>query len=250
MESALSPSPEAVGMLHEMALRDSQQGEEPDLPDEQLRSNDQLQKDEMLAVEAIYGDNLNILGENSVPRYFQIYVYCEIPDGISVSAELRGVDDYPNNQSKFSVEHLAPISLTCLMPPSYPSHHPPYLSLGVQWLDSVKVSTLCHMLDSIWAQQSGQEVIFEWVQWLESSTLSHLGFDGGIIIHKSDSTMAPVDARVTGEILSVEDVVQQLISYDEEQCLETFRRGLHVYTICFSEHPVRENTTDTVYIGH
>uniref|UniRef100_A0A8R7PIZ3 Uncharacterized protein n=1 Tax=Triticum urartu TaxID=4572 RepID=A0A8R7PIZ3_TRIUA len=72
---ALSPSPEAVGMLHEMALRDSQQGEEPDLPDEQLRSNDQLQKDEMLAVEAIYGDNLNILGENSVPRYFQVYLF-------------------------------------------------------------------------------------------------------------------------------------------------------------------------------
>jgi len=90
------------------------------------------------------------------------------------------------------------------------------------------------MLESIWAQQSGQEVVFEWVQ---GSTLSHLGFDGGIIICKSDSTMAPVDARVVGEILSVEDVVQRLISYDEEQCLETFLRGLHVCTICFSEHP-------------
>ncbi|KAM3315529.1 hypothetical protein ACQJBY_033960 [Aegilops geniculata] len=69
-----------------------------------------------------------------------------------------------------------------------------------------------------------------------------------IIILKSDCTMAPVDALVVGEILSVEDVFQRLISYDEEQCLETFLCGL--CTIYFSEHPVRENTTDTVYIGH
>ncbi|KAF7018259.1 unnamed protein product [Triticum aestivum] len=236
-DAHLSPSPEAARMLHEMLLRDLREADGPDLPEEQLRSNDQLQQDEILALEAIYGDNLDIFGEKSVPRSFQIYVHCEIPDGISVSTELQSVDDCPDNQFTFSVKHLAPISLTCLMPPSYPSHHPPYFSLGVQWLDSVKVSTLCHMLDSIWAQQSGQEVIFEWVQWLQSSTLSHLGFDGGIIIRKSDSTMASVDARVIGEILSVEDVVQQLISYDEEQCLETFRRGLHVCTICFSEHP-------------
>ena len=47
--------------------------------------------------------------------------------------------------------------------------------------------------------------------------------------------MAPVDALVVGEILSVEDVFQRLISYDEEQCLETFLCGL--CTIYFSEHP-------------
>jgi hypothetical protein len=38
------PSPEAARMLHEMALRE---GGELDLPDEQLRSNDQLQQDEV-----------------------------------------------------------------------------------------------------------------------------------------------------------------------------------------------------------
>ena len=167
----------------------------------------------------------------SIFNYSQIQVNCEIPDGITVTVEpFQGDDDDPKSQflENFSVEHLAPLSLTCLMPPSYPSHHPPYFSLGVQWLDSVKVSTLCHMLDSIWAQQSGQEVVFEWVQWLQSYTLSHLGFDGGIIIRKSDSTMASVDAGVIGEILSVEDVVQQLINYNEEQCQASFLQGFHV----------------------
>lgn len=40
-------SPEAVRMLGEMALRDREEGVEPDLSDEQLRSNDQLQQDEV-----------------------------------------------------------------------------------------------------------------------------------------------------------------------------------------------------------
>ncbi|XP_045088751.1 uncharacterized protein [Aegilops tauschii subsp. strangulata] len=177
---------------------------------------------------------LTVYNKRDKQHCIQIHVHREIPDGISVPTELQSVDDYPDNQFTFSVKHLAPISLTCLMPPSYLSHHPPYFFLSVQWLDTVKVSTLCHMLESIWAHQSAQEVVFEWVQ---GFTLSHLGFDGGIIIRMSDSTMAPVDARVVGEILSVEDVVQRLINYDEEQCLETFIRGLHVCAICFSEHP-------------
>ena len=168
-------------------------------------------------------------------------MHCEIPDGIGVSVDpFQGADDDdPKSQllENFSVEHLAPLSLTCLMPPSYPSHHPPYFTIGVQWLDNEKASSLCHMLDSIWAQQPGQEVVYEWVQWLQSSMLSHLGFDDGIVIQQPDDSMAgPVDVRVVGEILSVEDVVQRLISYNEDHCHESFLHGLHTCMICFSEY--------------
>jgi hypothetical protein len=98
------------------------------------------------------------------------------------------------------------------------------------------------MLDSIWAQQPGQEVVYEWVQWLQSSTLSHLGFDDGIVIRQPDDRMVgPVDIRVVGEILSVEDVVQRLISYNEEHCHESFLRGLHACMICFSEYTGNSN---------
>ncbi|KAM0877842.1 hypothetical protein ACQ4PT_035230 [Festuca glaucescens] len=226
-EGDVSPPPEAVRMLREMALRDRREGDEPDLPDDQLRSNDQLQEDE-------------------------IHVHCEIPDGISVSAELlQGVDDYQNNRffDTFSVQHLAPISLTCLMPPSYPSHHSPYFTLSVHWLDSVKISSLCHMLDSIWAQQPGQEVVFEWVQWLQSPTLSHLGFDDGIVIRQPDDSVTdPVDVRLVREILSVDDVVQRLINYNEEQCQESFLHGLHVCMICFSEY--KGNSDAPLMLGY
>ncbi|CAO2036322.1 unnamed protein product [Urochloa humidicola] len=236
------PSPEELEsrkerLLREMMLRARREAEEePQVPDEQLHANDQLQRDEMLALEAIYGDSISIFGEKFGMRSFQIHVHCEIPDGISVSAELyQGVDDSPLFHS-FSVQHLAPISLKCLIPLSYPSRHPPYFTLSVQWLDHVKISSLCHMLDLIWAQQPGQEVVYEWVQWLQSSALSHLGFDDEIAIHHSDSMMGPIDVRAVGEIVPVESVVQFLISYNEEQCHESFLSSLHNCMICLSEY--------------
>lgn len=85
----------------------------------------------MLALEAIYGDNIGIFSQKAGLGSFQIHVHCEIPDGVSVSAELfQGVDDDPNSRyfDTFNVQHWAPMSLTCLMPLSYPSHHPPYFA--------------------------------------------------------------------------------------------------------------------------
>ncbi|CAN6240719.1 unnamed protein product [Urochloa humidicola] len=231
-----------LAVLREMMLRDCRGGEEPQVTDEQLRSNYQLQHDEMLALEAIYGDNIGIFGEKAGLRSFEIHVHCEIPDGLSVSAELFQGDDGDDDLkcrffNTFSVQHMPPISLTCLMPKSYPIHHPPYFTLSVQWLDSVKISSLCHMLDSIWAQQPGQEIVYEWVQWLQSYALSHVGFGDGIIIRQSDMMISPVDVRAVGKTVSVESVVQCLISYNEEQCHESFLNGLHDCMICFSEHP-------------
>lgn len=66
--------------------------------------------------------------------------------------------------------------------------------------------------------------------------LSHLGFDNGIVIRQPHIAVGPVDFRVVGEILSGESVVQQLISYNEEQCHESFLHGLHACMICFSEY--------------
>ncbi|TVU15943.1 hypothetical protein EJB05_39487 [Eragrostis curvula] len=139
------PSPEEregkeARMLREMMLRARLEGEDPQVPDEQLRANDQLQQDEMMALEAIYGEDIGILGENGELQSFQ------------------------------------------------------------------------------------------------SSALSHLGFTDGIVIQQSDSMMGPVDDRVAGEIMSFESVVDLLVSYNDEQCHESFLSGLHDCTICLSEY--------------
>uniref|UniRef100_A0A0E0PDF9 RBR-type E3 ubiquitin transferase n=1 Tax=Oryza rufipogon TaxID=4529 RepID=A0A0E0PDF9_ORYRU len=70
----------------------------------------------------------------------------------------------------------------------------------------------------------------------QSSALSHLGFDDGILIQQPGSMMGPVDVRAVAEIASVESVAQWLISYNEEQCHESFLSGLHDCMICFTEY--------------
>lgn len=92
------------------------------------------------------------------------------------------------------------------------------------------------MLDSVWAQLSGQEIVYEWVQWLQSCALSHVGFGDGVVIRQPDIMMGSADVRAIGKTVSVKFVVQCLISYNEEQCHESFLSGLHDCMICFSEH--------------
>jgi E3 ubiquitin-protein ligase RNF14 len=92
-----------------------------------------------------------------------------------------------------SFEHLPPLILTCLLPQSYPSKEPPYFTVTAKWMDGPNVSQICEMLDTIWAELPGEEVVYRWVEWINTSSLPHLGFDNKITLgpdipkHKGDS---------------------------------------------------------------
>ncbi|PHT39791.1 hypothetical protein CQW23_18645 [Capsicum baccatum] len=220
--------------------------EEPELSPEQLRINDQAQEDELLALESIFGENVFILDRRNGLRCFQIHVYIEVPDELTVSVNLSsssalGTPD--DNSSEFSyslkVEHLPPIVLTCLLPKSYPSHHAPHFTLSVQWLNSANISSLCSMLDSIWKELAGQEILYQWVEWLHGSSLSHLRFDQEIKLGFCAESYIG-DRRAISGTVSPEVDVPSLKSYDEEQRHENFRRNIHQCCICFDEFPGME----------
>ncbi|KAF5200223.1 NDR1/HIN1-like, partial [Thalictrum thalictroides] len=102
---------------------------------------------------------------------------------------------------------------------SYPSHQPPYFAISIQWLDSLRISKLCRMLDSLWADQSNQEVIHQWMEWLHSSSLSYLGID-------KDMVLGPYNLPVTGDKRAVSGSVSPevdiplLMKYSDEKCHE------------------------------
>ncbi|KAI3727938.1 hypothetical protein L6452_16560 [Arctium lappa] len=218
-------------------------GEEPDLSEELQRTNDQLQEDEVLAMESIYGDNIFILEKQNGLRSLQIHVYVETSEELTISTKLNSSQDLSTNNTdnlqefsySFEVRYLPPIVLTCLLPKSYPTHLPPYFTISVRWLDSSKVSSLCSMLDSIWNEQFGQEVIYSWAEWLHTSALSYLGFSKEIFLgpygvkHHSDP-------RAISGCISPNVDIPSLKSYNEEQRLEDFRRSFHECCICFSEY--------------
>lgn len=214
---------------------------EPKLSEEQLKINDQAQQDELLALESIYGDNIFFLDSQIGLRHFQIYVQAQMPREISVSTKLNssGFLETESDSSEaflytFTVEYLSPIILECVLPKLYPSHIPPYFTISVKWLDVAKISTLCHMLDDIWNNQPGQEIIHQWVEWLHSSSLSSLGFDQEIILGpygvKNDG-----DKRAISGSISANVDIPSMKSYNDEQRQENFFRNFHECCICFSE---------------
>ncbi|KAK4349594.1 hypothetical protein RND71_032349 [Anisodus tanguticus] len=220
--------------------------EEPVLSPEQLRINDQAQEDELLVLESIFGDNVFILDRRNGLRSFQIHVHIEVPDELTVSVNLspsgalgKADDSSPEFSYSLKVEHLPPIVLTCLLPKSYPSHLPPHFTISVQWLNLAKISSLCSMLDSIWKEQLGQEVLYQWVEWLHGSSLSHLQFDKDIKLGFGAESHIGDRCAISGTV-SPEVDIPALKSYDEEQRHENFSRNLHQCCICFNEFPGME----------
>ncbi|KAK1273603.1 hypothetical protein QJS04_geneDACA012158 [Acorus gramineus] len=261
-ESVPSPSssntPEASGpnMEVDMAverLEELRLGlEEPELSEEQIGINQQLQDDEVLALKAIYGKDVYVLDAKDGLCLFQIHIHIDVPDEFSVSAKLdssrEGLksvgksslcsvgNDGPNQFSyTFKVEHLPPILLTCLLPQSYPSHISPHFVMCVQWLDDSRISKLCQMLDTIWLAQPGQEVIYQWVEWLQRSSLSYLGYDNGVILDLSDMPYLE-DKRAVTKSVSPDVDIPSMMRYNDEKRHEFFLHTVHQCNICFDEY--------------
>ncbi|PKA53259.1 putative E3 ubiquitin-protein ligase ARI9 [Apostasia shenzhenica] len=239
----------AIRRLEELRI----EGDGPVLSGEQISSNVQRQEDEMLALEAIYGDSVQTFDRKEGLRLFQIHVHYEVPDCYPVSAKLyssdrtatrlKGKGEAIKGGSEisdglvyaFRVQHLPPIILTCLLPLSYPSHHSPYFTVYSQWLDSLKISSICQKLDAIWTAQTGQEIIYHWLEWLKDSSLSHLGLENEITLSVSDVSDAR-DVRAISGSISMEHVIPSMISYNNEKCHEAFLNNLQLCVICFNEY--------------
>ncbi|TKY70041.1 E3 ubiquitin-protein ligase RNF14 [Spatholobus suberectus] len=216
--------------------------EEPELSEEQIRINDQLQQDEILVVESIYGENVFSLERWKDMRFFQIHIHIDVLGEIAITAKLNSLNQLEsvrNNPDEFlytfKVQYLPPIVLTCLLPKSYPSHQPPIFTISVKWLEPRKILSLCSKLDSVWAEQQGQEVIYPWVEWLHGSSLSHLGFDEEIIIGPYGMNCVQ-DKRVVSGAESIDVDILFLRSYNDQRHNENFLKELHECNICFSEY--------------
>ncbi|KAF2308815.1 hypothetical protein GH714_020246 [Hevea brasiliensis] len=216
--------------------------EEPELSEEQLRTNDQLQEDELLAMESIFGENALIVDRQEGLRSFQIHINIEAPAQLIVIAKLNSFGDFKMNRESsdefsysFKVQYLSPVVLTCLLPKSYPSHLPPYFTISVQWLDSIRISNLCSMLDRIWMEQSGQEVIYKWVEWLQNSSLSYLEVDQEIMLGPY-GVKHTGDWRAISRSVSPDIDIPSMKSYNDEQCHENFRQNMHECVICYNEY--------------
>ncbi|KAK6140966.1 hypothetical protein DH2020_025284 [Rehmannia glutinosa] len=200
----------------------------------------------LLVMESIYGDNIFILDNQSGLKCFQVNIHVEVPKGLPITAKFNSSNfheerdgDVSDFSYSFQVEYLPPIVLTCLLPKSYPSNHAPYFTVSVQWLGSTKISDLCCKLDSIWLEQAGHEVIYQWVEWLHGCTLSYLGFDAEIVLGPY-GVKPDEDRRAISGCVSPDVDIPSMKSYNDEQRLKNFCRNIQECSICFSEFPGSE----------
>ncbi|GAB2273131.1 hypothetical protein Dimus_007936 [Dionaea muscipula] len=235
-------SEDIVGLLMSRLQELRLGAEEVELTEEERRSNDQLQEDELLAMESIYGENIYVLEKWRSLRSFQIHIHVEIPGELTVSAKINAARD-PKSKATvldefsyiFKVQYLPPIVLTCLFPKSYPSHSPPLFTISIRWLDSARISSLCSMLDTLWNDQPGQEIMYHWVEWLHNCSLSYLGFGDGVVLGPYGMENASDRRAISGSI-SPDIDIPSMRTYNEEKRHANFLNGFHDCCICYNEY--------------
>ncbi|CAN6461023.1 unnamed protein product [Victoria cruziana] len=191
--------------------------QEPELSEEEIKINEQLQEDEQLALKAIYGENIGYSERKGGLRAFQIHIHCEIPDDFTISVKLDSSTDvggaHKNAIGNYGTDEFV---------------------YSFKWLDCRRISDLCCMLDTICTEKQGQEVIYQCVEWLKNSSLSYLGCEREIRLGPYDCCVR--DTRAVSGCDSPSADVLTLMSYNENQCLEDFRKNRHTCSICFDEH--------------
>lgn len=91
------------------------------------------------------------------------------------------------------------------------------------------------MLDEIWKEQPGQEVVYQWVEWLHGSCLSYLGFDKEIVLRPYCKGHSE-DRRAISRSVSLDVDIPSMKSYNDGKCHENFSKNFHECCICFTEY--------------
>jgi E3 ubiquitin-protein ligase RNF14 len=101
-------------------------------------------------------------------------------------------------------------------------------------MDEPNVSQLCEMLDTIWAELTGQEVVYQWVEWIHNSSLLHLWFDGKIMLGQDTPTYRR-DRRAISRSLSLESTIPSMLTYSSKKRYQAFLDDLHTCMICLNQ---------------
>ncbi|CAK9212687.1 unnamed protein product [Sphagnum troendelagicum] len=230
---------------------------------DEVEYNRQQQADEVLVLQSMFPSDFVAINQTECElSAYMINVHVDIPLNFRIVAEVpdssglqqeessgtsaSGRTQSSNHQHSFTIHHLPSISLLCMLPVTYPSQSPPFFTLSCLWLNSMKLSSLCHGLDKLWNEHSSGVVLHLWAEWLRQA-LSHVSATEKLELgpynngkQNGEGCNQECDARAISASTSLDADILELLQYNKEMQNKEFCESFHLCYICFSKQLGRD----------
>ncbi|XP_052795649.1 E3 ubiquitin-protein ligase RNF14-like [Mya arenaria] len=199
------------------------------------------QEDELLALSSIYENILKVHKEGEL-NGGELLALPVLPDDfcVKVVRKRKGSDKDPAGKMETETHHikyLPPVQLNFLLPANYPSSSPPEFTLSCKWLNREQLSKLCEKLDSLWWENQGCVILFQWNTFLQDELFDFLGLTSPLeLAHVlKPKPESKLDPRAIQEIASQDQLLPVIIEYNKQERLNQFEKSSFTCNVCFSE---------------
>ncbi|XP_033300887.1 E3 ubiquitin-protein ligase RNF14-like [Bombus bifarius] len=193
------------------------------------------QEDEVLAISSIYSKNeFSYCKNNIIYCYYNVFV--NISDGL---LKLENVDEQNSHSfHPYFIKYLPPIKVRLELSVDYPTKRSPNFCIISSWLSPWQISFICQKLDEIWLENSGQEILFLWFEFLRNDTLQFLNIKDTLDISFMYTTYCNSNSIFQNDVRAVYnnlsgDPLEFLLSHNKYVEEIEFQNNYFECIICF-----------------
>ncbi|KXS20030.1 hypothetical protein M427DRAFT_400490 [Gonapodya prolifera JEL478] len=195
-----------------------------ELPDLDISANLAIQDDELLALRAIYDDNLIF---DPVTREGAIAI--EIPPRDEpLNVKVRPTRQGPAD-AKCAVSRVPPVTLRFKLNQEYPSHQCVEFQVDAPWLEN-ELPRLEYRLCELWEEGGHEPCIFAFAEFLHAESLAFMAGDHFTSGSGGSGSTLYLDAQ------DPTSTVNFLVLHDRDVSQKEFDRSLFNCDVCFEEH--------------
>eukprot|EP00043_Microstomoeca_roanoka_P008263 m.79653 g.79653 ORF g.79653 m.79653 type:complete len:487 (-) comp14168_c0_seq2:355-1815(-) len=149
---------------------------------------------------------------------------------------------FEDGRAILPIKYLLPFQLDFTLPTDYPDEAKPEFTLACPYLSAAQLSSLCKQLDDMWEDIGHAEVLYMWLMFFKSESLTFLGIESRLPIQlqRTPGSTDDIDPRVKLEPYSPLQLTNKLLSFDVEEDNRRFEQATNSCAICFSDKPGTE----------
>ena len=231
----MPPSGPWDGLLFELRGAALEANLGPQLDGAALEANLEQQREEDVALEAIYAQDVTATNA-------EVAATCALEVGAVV--ELAGGQER-------RLASLPPLSLRAWRPARYPSDAAPAFGLRCAWLSDAQLAALATRLDELWEEQGpGAGILLSWIEWLRHESaaflfgdaaagdalrISLVPTDGGALLDPADAVAASGGRRAQRWPRSAAAAATAVLAHAEVAEEAAWAGEVHACAVCLDE---------------